>query len=878
MYSELSAQSAHFVRFYDDDAQLLTEVADFIDDALRAGGVGIVIATPPHINELRRRLVDFGSAWGAAMRCPGRLITLDADATLAQFMVDDWPDESRFNDVVGTIVKTACGDGQTVNAFGEMVALLCERGLPHAAIRLEQLWNQLAAKLSFSLFCGYPWRLFPTAESAESFRSICAEHHHACSAGHASTAEAVNSHARLAELEQQARAFRAEVSRRVAAEQALKLREKEFTDFMENAAEGIHKVAADGTILWANKAELAMLGYQSEEYVGHQIAEFHVDRAVIESILERLTNGETIYDQPARLRCRDGRIKHVLIHSNGFFEAGQLRYTRCFTRDATERHQRDQALLQRDRMLLNAPVAAALLSGPNLVVELANRRFRELAGRSDLEGKVFADAFPDFDDSELARLLHQVQTTGEPFSGGELRMVTGSGEQLRDRFLKINLEPLTQTNGDVDSIVFVAVDVTEHVRNRQVLEHANLERSALLAKLAEANSAKDEFLAMLGHELRNPLSPIVMALELMRLRGDTATDKEQQIIRRQIDHMVRLVDDLLDVSRITRGRIDLEITTVDIGHVVTKAIEMVSPLFKERGHRLRVDLQDGLRLDGDPVRLTQVISNLLTNAARYTGNGGNIAVAAIKESEDHLRISVADNGAGIADEMLPRVFELFFQGKRTLHHAKGGLGIGLSLVRSIVELHRGTVEAKSRGLGQGSEFIVRLPVRSHYERTIVPVAAPVIASPKVVRRRRIMLVDDNPDAVDALGMLLELEGHQVAVFHDPVTALAAAERLKPEIAILDIGLPVMSGYQLASKLRSVLGDTPCRLIALTGYGQDADRARSKAAGFEQHLVKPVDPQRVVQLVADLPGLMERAGAASAQMINGFKADHRLDGA
>lgn len=396
----------------------------------------------------------------------------------------------------------------------------------------------------------------------------------------------------------------------------------------------------------------------------------------------------------------------------------------------------------------------------------------------------------------------------------------------------------------------VAVDVTEHVRNRQVLEQANLERSALLAKLAEANSAKDEFLAMLGHELRNPLSPIVMALELMSRRGDTTTDREQQIIRRQVHHMVRLVDDLLDVSRITRGRIDLDIGVVEIDHVVAKAIEMVSPLLEQRGHTLRVDLEDGLRLEGDSVRLTQVVSNLLTNAARYTGDGGDIVVCGTREGEEHLCISVTDNGAGIAEELLPRIFELFFQGKRSLDRARGGLGIGLSLVRNIVELHGGTVEARSQGLGQGSKFIVRLPVRSRYEKTAVPAAVQTIATPAVVLRRRIMLVDDNVDAVDALGTLLELEGHEVKVYHHPVAALAAVERFRPEIAILDIGLPVMSGYELAEKIRSILGNEPCRLIALTGYGQDADRVRSTAVGFEQHFVKPVDPQRVVRVVND----------------------------
>jgi PAS domain S-box-containing protein len=861
MFPEPSEQPAHFVRFYDDDALLLAEVAEFIDGALRGGGVGIIIAAAGHINDLRRRLVGFGSAQHPGTWFPGKLVILDADDTLAQFMVDGWPDESRFDEVVGTVVREACASGQTVNAFGEMVALLCERGLHEAAIRLEQLWNGLAARASFSLFCGYPWHLFPSAESAEAFRRVCAEHDHACASGHRpSPTEPVTLHARLVELEQQSRALKAEVARRVAVEHTLKLREKEFSDFVENAAEGLHRVAADGTILWANKAELAMLGYRWEEYVGRHIAEFHVDRPVIETILQKIASGETLYDHPARLRCRDGRIKHVLIHSNGFFEGGELRYTRCFTRDATERHERDQALAQRDRMLLHAPVAAALLTGADLTFRLANRRFSELAGRTQLEGATFADAFPELSGSELARLIEQVRTTGEPFSGGEIPFVVRANDRpVQERFVRISLEPLESTEGQARSIILVAVDVTEHVHNRKVLEQANLERSVLLARLAEANSAKDAFLAMLGHELRNPLSPIVMALELMRLRGDNSTAKEQQIIRRQVDHMVRLVDDLLDVSRITRGRIHLQISDVDISQVLAKAIEMASPLLEQRAHKLDVELAEGLRMEGDAVRLAQVFSNLLTNAARYTDNGGKILMSGSREGDETLRISVSDNGTGISEEALPRVFELFFQGERTMDGAKGGLGIGLSLVRNIVELHGGTVEARSRGPGCGSEFVVTLPVRCRSGKTTVPSAMQASAAPAVVHRR-IMLVDDNVDAVNTLGTLLELAGHHVRIFNDPVVALAAVDGFSPDIAILDIGLPVISGYELAERIRSILGDRPCQLIALTGYGQEADKVRSRAAGFEQHFVKPIDPEHVVRLVngprishAQLPG-------------------------
>jgi len=822
----------HVVHFYDSDAILLDAAADFVDAALRAGGTGILIATPEHVAQLRRRLAGFGSDLGSGPSWyPGRLVVLDAADTLASFMEGGLPDAQRFRAAVGPALAAAGANGGPVHAFTEMVALLSARGDYAAAVRLEQLWNALGHEHHFSLFRGAPSA--PVA-SGGAFTRMPGQQGGAVSA----------------QLQHQQ--LEAEIARRKEAEQTLRRREKEFADFVENAAEGLHRVAGDGTIVWANRAELQMLGYGWDEYVGRHIAEFHVDAPVIEHILTTLASGGTLYDQPARLRCKDGSIKHVVIHSNGYFEDGQLRYTRCFTRDATERHQRDAALAQRDRMLLNAPVAAALLTGPQLRFRLANRRFCELVGRSDLEAQAFGEAFPHWQGSAMAGLLEQVCRSGQPLAGEELCVMLARADgALEERFLQLSLEPLNdhrdQGAGEEQGVILVAADVTEQVRSRRSLERAHAEREQLLEELTAANRTKDEFLAMLGHELRNPLSPIVTALQLMRMRGESAALREREIIERQVEHLVRLVDDLLDVARATRGQIELKFEQVDVAAPLHKAVEMAGPLLAQRGHRLAVDIEPGLLWEGDAMRLAQVVSNLLTNAARYTEPGGEVRLQARRGNPGWLRIAVSDNGIGLAPEMLEQVFGLFFQGKRSVDRIEGGLGIGLALVRNIVELHGGEVEAHSAGPGQGSEFVVCLPLRS--SGAALETAARIELPAPAPGGQRIMVVDDNVDAAQTLGLLLLAHGHQVEVFHDPLAALAAAPRLRPQLAVLDIGLPGMDGYELAARMRSLLGEHACRLVALSGYGQEADRRRSEEAGFDQHLVKPISPEQVARLTA-----------------------------
>jgi PAS domain S-box-containing protein len=376
------------------------------------------------------------------------------------------------------------------------------------------------------------------------------------------------------------------------------------------------------------------------------------------------------------------------------------------------------------------------------------------------------------------------------------------------------------------------------------------------ADLAEADRRKDEFLAMLAHELRNPLAPIRNALAILEEGADAATIAQaRQVAERQVRHMAHLVDDLLDVSRITRGKINLQKEPVDLATAVGRAVESARPLISARGHTIHVTLPpEPVSLLADPTRLEQILDNLLSNAAKYTEPGGRIGVSAERQGDEAV-LRVRDTGVGIAPEMLPRVFDLFAQAERSLDRAEGGLGIGLTLVRSLVELHGGSVQANSDGLGHGSEFVVRLPAAGAAARRADQPSATAPGSGGPSAARRILVVDDNVDAAQSLATLLKLWGHEVAVAHDGAGALEAARTQPPDVILLDIGLPGMSGLEVARQIRQ----EPRRplLVALTGYGQEQDRRRSVEAGFEAHLVKPVDLRELRRLIAAAPAGRDR---------------------
>jgi CheY-like chemotaxis protein len=356
--------------------------------------------------------------------------------------------------------------------------------------------------------------------------------------------------------------------------------------------------------------------------------------------------------------------------------------------------------------------------------------------------------------------------------------------------------------------------------------------------------AKDQFLAMLGHELRNPLAPIVTAVELLKLRGHTT--REVLTIERQSQHLTRLVDDLLDVARVTRGKLEIKRSRIDLHTVVSKAIEVAAPLIERHRHVVDVDVAPDIVVDGDEFRLAQLFANLLTNAAKYTPDSGHIRVVAERRGFE-VEISVHDTGTGIAAELMPRLFAPFVQAYQSSERLQGGLGLGLALARSLAELHGGRIRAESEGPGLGSVFTVSMPLAAAgYDREPTPLQS---EPPQALRPLAILVVDDNEDAAELLGASLSNRGHRVQIALDPVEALESIRRVVPEVAFLDIGLPVMDGYELAQHLRSELGASCPLLIAVTGYGQEKDRQRSAEAGFVLHLVKPVQLNTVLDALA-----------------------------
>jgi len=389
--------------------------------------------------------------------------------------------------------------------------------------------------------------------------------------------------------------------------------------------------------------------------------------------------------------------------------------------------------------------------------------------------------------------------------------------------------PIEHQTGNTQGVVLIFRDVTQRRQAEQALR--------------DADRRKDEFLALLAHELRNPLAPIGNALQILEMAEDNkeVTSSARQMMQRQFEHLVRLVDDLLDVSRIARGKIELRPERTSLGAVLERAVEAARPLIDSRKHELTFQLPEHpLGLYVDPVRLAQVVTNLLTNAAKYMEEGGEIVVSAHVEGDD-LILSVRDTGIGIPAKMLPQVFEMFMQVEQGRTRAHGGLGIGLTLVKSIVQMHGGHVEARSNGPGEGSEFIIRLPRGTAPEAEAAQPASQLSAN---VRPRNILLVDDNVDAADTLASLLRARQHDVVTAFSGPAALDLAEQIQPEVVILDLGMPEMDGCEVAEKLRARDEGEELVLVALTGWGGMEDRQRTAAAGFDYHFVKPAKLEEI----------------------------------
>jgi PAS domain S-box-containing protein len=557
-----------------------------------------------------------------------------------------------------------------------------------------------------------------------------------------------------------------------------------------------------------------------------------VDEPVICDILDRLGAGEQLAEYPARLRCKDGTIKHVLIDSSVRWKDGKFVHTRCFTRDITERAHAEAALIDA-RSRLNAALEAGSIATWTWDIQ-NNRLFADdklpqlfnLPSKDANGGALerYIEAIHPEDSRRVVDALNQAVERDALYEAdyrvvqadGSVRWVTARGKAERDE------------TGRPVRMPGVLVDITA----RKQLEDA----------LRDADRRKDEFLATLAHELRNPLAPIRNSLQILKMQGlDSDTlQRTRAMMERQVDHLVRLVDDLLDVSRVMKGKIELRKEKVEVANVVARAVETAQPLIAVQGHTLDLSLpQESLLLDADPVRLAQVVGNLLTNAAKYTETNGHIWLTASREG-DHAALRVRDSGIGIAPALLPHIFELFVQADHRSTMAQGGLGVGLTLARNLVHLHGGTIEARSAGLGKGSEFVVRLPLLAAQPERLreQPEIDALLERPP--SGRRVLVVDDNSDAAMSLATLLRIQGHDVEVAHDGASALALAKTFQPHVVFLDIGMPGMDGYEVARRLRGQPGMETTVLAALTGWGQKEDRRRTSEAGFDHHLVKPLE--------------------------------------
>jgi PAS domain S-box-containing protein len=499
----------------------------------------------------------------------------------------------------------------------------------------------------------------------------------------------------------------------------------------------------------------------------------------------------------------------------------------------------------------------ALVVGTGHTILYSNQRFADLV-QVALEKVIGAgmDEFIAADDRPgFVRLLEQGR---RGHARGELGLAAGGETPLR---VLVSVSPAPQEE-IADAGLVLVTDVTALRQAQEDLRQAHDELEAKVAErtselrranaaLAEADRRKDEFLAMLAHELRNPLAPIRNASRVLRLKGPRIPEFQAPLgmIERQSQHLARLVDDLLDVSRLTRGKITLRKQPVDLAALVAQVVENHGPAAKQHRHAVTLNLPPRpLRVEGDEVRLTQIFSNLLNNAIKYTPAGGRIQVAA-EEAGGEVRVSVRDNGIGMAAGVLPLIFDLFVQVNQGLDRTYGGLGIGLSLVRRLLEMHGGRIEAHSEGLGRGSEFILHLP--------LLPAAGgrepgPAAASPEASDGAlRVLVVDDNRDAAESLAELLALEGFETRLAYDGAATLAACRDLRPDVILLDIGLPGMDGYEIARQLRREYGRNHLVLVAMTGYGQAHYREWAVAAGFDHYLVKPVGAEALLELLASL---------------------------
>ncbi|HEX7082394.1 MAG TPA: PAS domain S-box protein [Gammaproteobacteria bacterium] len=638
-----------------------------------------------------------------------------------------------------------------------------------------------------------------------------------------------------------------DLSERRRREEALRQSEERFRALVEGVRDyAIFMLDPQGFVTTWTVGAKELQGYEAEEIVGAHFSRFYPPDAIKRGWPERELRAATMEgrfeDEGWRIRKDGSRFwANVLITALRDERTGALIGFSKITRDLTERRRQEQALAQseeRFRLLVDGVADYAIVMlDPKGLVSSWNGGAEKLTAYTAQEilGRHFSHFYTSEEVAEHKPWMHlaRAMATGR---------VTDEGWRARKNGSLFWASSITTALHDADGRPYGFAQVMQDLTHRR---HAEA--------LADRAQRMHEFIAMLAHELRNPLAPIRNAVELMAKKGlpDPTLESMRQTIERQSAHLTRIIDELLDVNRIARGKFTIAKENLDVKEVLARAVETSRPLIDSQGHRLHVEISpDSLHVQGDSVRLTQAMVNLLNNAAKYTPAGGQIWLTAEAHAAD-VEVRVRDSGRGISAEDIERIFDLFAQIDPNSTEGRGGLGVGLALVRRVVELHAGSVKARSGGPGRGSEFIVRLPLSVQRLKGVPDVKAPDLAAS--VPTLRVLVVDDNRDAADSLRLLLEAMGQVAYAVYDGRLALAAVERFQPDIVLLDIGMPHMNGYDVADQIKSASFDHAPVLAAVTGFGQETDKRRARDTGFEHHFVKPVDAkalQTLLQGVAD----------------------------
>lgn len=698
-----------------------------------------------------------------------------------------------------------------------------------------------------------------------------------------------------------------DITERKKVEEALKQSQAELSDFFENAAIGLHWVGPDGIVLRVNQAELDMLGYTREEYVGHHIAEFHADPDVIEDILMRLRAGEIIEDYDARLRCKDGGTKQVRINSSVYSEDGEFIHTRCFTRDITERKRTE------NRLALQYAITKVLSEAPDFLQsaqeilqttcdsldwavgalwqvdrQTAAIRCVDICHATSMVTPKFDELTQSLAFKKGEGLPGRIWDLGKPLwisnVGAEInfpRTAVAVREGLRGAFgfpilagdevwgvIEFFSSEIREPDDELLKLVAgVGGQIGQFTqRKRAEEERAELfERERVARADAEkANRLKDEFLATLSHELRTPLNAVIgwsRMLSSGRLDRESA-NHALEVIERNAWAQKQIIEDILDVSRVITGKLQLNLGPIDLVTVVDAALDAVRPAMEAKEIKIETLIDAGLRLiSGDQDRLQQVIWNILSNAAKFTPNGGRVEIS-VSQSPSHVTIQVRDSGPGIDPAFLPYVFERFRQADGSTTRTHGGLGLGLAIVRHLVELHGGTIVVENRTGGQGAIITMRLPLPSGELR---PEAVAALAGkesqpePASLENLRILVVDDETDAMDLIGMELAQRGAKVTGVTSAEEALKALEQVEFDLLISDIGMPKIDGYELIRQIRKQEAGGARRIpaVALTAYARVQDRMQAIIAGFSTHVAKPVEANELVTVIASLAGRLDK---------------------